>query len=76
LRQDCACRSAELEHDPFADAPDACDQAAIDRLDRWVDGAKNERAVEKEPGEALSDDVPRQRLEVDDDIGEFGNVIS
>ena len=38
---------------------------------RRIDGAQDEGAEEVETLEALSDDVPRQRLEVDDDVGEL-----
>ena len=66
----------EDEDDALADAADAANDLAVDRVDRRIDGAEDERAVEDEPLEAAADDVARQRLEVDDDVGKFGNVIS
>jgi hypothetical protein len=48
----------------------------VDRVDRRVDGAEDERAVQDEPLEAAADDVARQRLEIDDNVGKFGDVIS
>ena len=41
-------------------------------VDRRIDGAQDERAEELHALEALADDVPRQRLDVDDDVGQFG----
>jgi hypothetical protein len=64
----------EGQHDALADAADAAHGAAVEDVNRGVDGAEDERAVEREPLEAATDDVARQRLEVDDDVGEFGDV--
>jgi hypothetical protein len=66
----------EGEDDTLADAAHAADDLRLDGVDRRIDGAQDERAVEREPLEAASGDVARQRLEVDDDVGEFGDVIS
>ncbi len=66
----------EDEDDALADAADAAHDLSVDRVDRRIDGAEDERAVQDEPLEAASDDVPRQRLEVDDNVGKFGDVIS
>ena len=66
----------EDQHDPLADAADAAHDLAVDDVDRRVDGAEDEGAVQREPLEPASDDVPRQRIEVDDNVGEFGDVIS
>ena len=63
----------EGEDDALADAAHAADDRAVDRVDRRIDRAEDERAVEREPLEAAADDVARQRLEVDDDVGEFGH---
>jgi len=59
------------ENDALADTPHAADDLALKRVDRRIDGTENERAVEDETFEAASDDVTGQRLEVDDDVGEF-----
>jgi hypothetical protein len=66
----------EREHDSLADAAHASNEAPLDAVDRRIDGAEDERAVQNEPLEAASDAVPRQRLEVDDNVGKFGDVIS
>ena len=66
----------EGQHDPLADAADAAHDLTVDDVDRRVDGPEDEGAVQREPLEPASDDVPRQRIEVDDNVGEFGDVIS
>jgi hypothetical protein len=48
----------------------------LERVDRRIDRTQDERAVKREPLEAAADDVACQRVEVDDDVGKFGNVIS
>ena len=64
----------ECEDDPLADAADAANDLSLKGVDRRVDGAKNEGAVEDEPLQAMPDDVARQRLEVDDDVRKLGNT--
>jgi hypothetical protein len=64
------------DDDALADAADAANGLAVQRIDRRIDGAEDERAVEREPLEAASDDVARQRFKINDDVGKFGNVIS
>jgi hypothetical protein len=66
----------EHEDQPFADAADAADDLTVEDVDWRVDGPEDEGAVQREPLEPASDDVPRQRIEVDDNVGEFGDVIS
>jgi hypothetical protein len=66
----------EPEHEPLADAADTANDPTVDRVDRRVDRAKDERAVQGEPLEPASDDMARQRVEVDDNVGKFGDVIS
>jgi hypothetical protein len=66
----------EDEDDALADPTDAAHDPSVDRVDRRIDGAEDERAVQDEPLEAAADDVPRQRLEVDDNVGKFGDVTS
>ncbi len=66
----------EHEDDPLADAADAANDLTVDDGDGRVDGSEDEGAAQREPLEPASDDVPRQRVEVDDNVGEFGDVIS
>lgn len=66
----------EDDDDPLADAADTAHDLPVDRLDRRIDGAQYERAVKGQALEAAADDVAGQRVEVDDDVGELGNVIS
>jgi hypothetical protein len=66
----------EREHDPLADAAHAANDPTVDNVDGRVDGAEDERAVQREPLEPASGNVPRQRVEVDDNVGEFGDAIS
>ena len=60
------------EHDAFPDAVDRGDDGAGDRLERRIDRAQDERAQQEHPIEPPADDVPLQRLEVDDEIGKLG----
>jgi hypothetical protein len=69
-------RVCKFEDDAFADAPHAADDLAVNRFDRRIDGAKYEGAEEVNPLEALSDDVARQRFEIDEDVGELGQPFS
>jgi hypothetical protein len=66
----------EHQDHPLADAADAANDLTADDVDGRVDGPEDEGAVQREPLEPASDDVPRQRIEVDDNVGEFGDVIS
>ena len=63
------------EDDTLADTPHAADDLALNGVDRRIDRAEDEWTVENETLEAASDDVTRQRLEVDNDVGELGDVI-
>ena len=71
-------KQIRLEHqdNPLADAADAANDLTVDDVDGRVDGPEDEGTVQREPLEPASDDVPRQRVEVDDNVGEFGDVIS
>ena len=64
----------ECEDDALADAADAANDLSLKRVNRRIDRAQNEGAVECEALEAAPDDVARQRLEVDDDVGQLGNI--
>jgi hypothetical protein len=66
----------EREHDPLADAAHAADDPTVEDVDGRIDRAENERAVQREPLEPASDNMARQRVEVDDNVGKFGDVIS
>jgi hypothetical protein len=66
----------QREHDPLADAAHTANDLTVDDIDGRVDGAEDKRAVQREPFEPASGDVARQRVEIDDDVGKFGNVIS
>jgi hypothetical protein len=48
----------------------------VDDVDGRVDGPEDEGAVQRQPLEPASDDMPGQRVQVDDNVGEFGDVIS
>jgi hypothetical protein len=63
--------AVEFEDDALADSPYCADDFAVNGLDRWVDRSEDERAQKIDTLEAVADDVPRQRLEVDDDVREF-----
>ena len=64
----------ECENDPLPDAADAANDLSLNGIDRRIDRAQDEGAVENEALEAAPDDVARQRLEVDDDVGQLGNL--
>ena len=64
----------EYQDDPLADAADAANDLSLKAVDRRIDRAQNEGAVQCEALEAAPDDVARQRLQVDDDVGELGNT--
>ena len=66
----------EGEHEALADAAHTANGLGMNGSERRIDGAQDEGAVQGDPLEAAADDVARQRLEIDDDVGEFGNVIS
>jgi hypothetical protein len=66
----------EHEHDPFADPAHAANDLTVDDVDWRLDGAQDERAVQRQPLEPASGDVARQRVEIDDNVGKFGDVIS
>jgi hypothetical protein len=66
----------EDEHNPLADAAHAANDLTVDDVEGRVDGAEDEGAVQREPLEPASDDMARQRVEVDDNVGKFGDVIS
>jgi hypothetical protein len=61
----------ELEDDPFADPAHAANDLSVNDINGRLNGAQDERAVEGKPLETATDDVPGERLEVDDDVGEF-----
>ena len=44
-------------------------------VNRWIDGAEDEGTEEVDRLEALTGDVPHQRLDVNDDIRQLGQLI-
>ena len=64
------------DDDALADAAYVANDLIVDDVDGRVDSAEDERAVQREPLEPASDDVARQRIDVDDNVGKFGDVIS
>jgi hypothetical protein len=64
----------ERKDDPLADAADAANDLSLKGVDRRIDRAQNEGAVEDEPLQAVPDDVARQRFDVNDDVRELGNI--
>jgi hypothetical protein len=63
------------EDDALADPPHPADDLTLNGSDRRIDRAEDEWTMENETLEPASDDVTGQRLEVDDNIGELGDVI-
>jgi len=59
----------ELQDDSLADTTHAAHDLAVHGLYRRIDRSQDEGAEEGDPFEAMTDDVPVQRLEVDDDVG-------
>jgi hypothetical protein len=62
----------EDQHDPLADAADAAHDLSVDGVNRRIDRAKDEGAVEYEPLKGAPDDVARQRFDVNDNVWELG----
>jgi hypothetical protein len=61
----------ELQHDSFADAPDAGDDFSVDRFDGWIDRSEDERTVELQAIETVANDESLQRVEIDNNVGQF-----
>lgn len=66
---------AEFQHDALADTPNAGHRLAVDRFERWIDGAEDEGAKELQALETMANDEPLERLEIDNDVREFGQSI-
>ena len=60
----------ELKHDSFAGSPNAAHGQASERLDRRIDRAEDERAVQLQAIEALTDQALLQCFDVNDDVRE------
>jgi len=58
----------EFEDDALAHTAYGADDLTVERLDWRIDGSKNERAEELNPPEAPTDDVARQRFEINNDV--------
>jgi hypothetical protein len=65
----------EFEDEPLADAADAAHGPAEDAVEGRIVRAQDERAREGDALEALADDVARQGLEIDDDVGQLRQII-
>jgi hypothetical protein len=63
--------AVEDEDDALADAPDPADGPALNRRDRGIDRAEDERAEKVDAVETPSGDVAGQRFEVDNDVREL-----
>src|SRR5215467_11056388 len=57
------------------DAANAAHDFTVHRLERRIHRAKHERAEKTDAGETLADDVPRERLEIDDDVRKLGQPL-
>jgi hypothetical protein len=68
-------RGVKGENDAFADAADGPHRATVDRVDGRIDGAEQEGAEKIQTLEALAGDVPRQRLDVDNDVRQLRQSI-
>jgi hypothetical protein len=66
----------EFKDDALADAAHRANDLSLYRIDGRLNRAQDEWAVESEPLEAASYDVPGEGLEIDDDVGELGQAIS
>ena len=64
----------ERQDNSLADAADAANNLSLNGVDRRIDRAQNEGAVECEALEAVPDNVARQRFDVNDDVRELGNI--
>ena len=63
--------AVEREHEPFANPLHAAHGLAVQGSNRRFDRAEDERAEQVDALEPVADDMARQRLQVNDDVGEF-----
>ena len=63
----------ELENDSFAGSSNAAHGQTHDRFNRRIDGAKDERTVQLQTVEALTDEALLQCFDVNDDVGKLGH---
>jgi hypothetical protein len=65
----------KLENQPFPDAAHAAHNSFFDGFERRVDGPENERTAQAHSLQGVPDNVPRQRLAIDDDVRQFGQLL-
>src|SRR5262249_36947095 len=65
----------EFEDDPLPDPPDAADQLATNRLEWRIDRSQDEGTEEIDARETMPDDMAGQRLEIDDNVGKFRQLL-
>ncbi len=63
----------EPEHDPLPDAPHAANGAADEGVDGRIEGTQHERAQETQALQPPAEDMPRQRLDVDNNVRQLGH---
>src|SRR5262245_27959156 len=66
--------AVEAEDDPLAETLEALDDLPLDRGGRRVDAPEEERAREAQALEPVTEDAPLERLDVDDDVRQFGHA--
>jgi hypothetical protein len=66
----------KYENDSLADAPDAANDVAGDGFERRLDRAKNERTQEGNAFKLPADDVPFERLEINDNVWKFWRLLT
>ena len=67
---------SESEHDALAQAPDRLDGLPFQLLNGRIDRSQDERAREAHRHEGLAHEVSPKRLDVDDDIRQFGHGLA
>ena len=63
----------EGNHDPLAESTDAAHNAAVQRIERRVHGAKDEWAFRESPLQHQAGDARIQRVDEQNDVGQFGH---
>jgi hypothetical protein len=66
----------KYENDSLADAPDAANDVAGDGFERRFDRAKNEWTQEGNAFKLPADDVPFERLEINDNVWKFWRLLT
>src|SRR5262249_3328764 len=63
--------AVEGENDSLADTAYRANPLAGQRVDRWIDGSKNERTEELDALKRLPDDMAFESFDVNDNVREF-----